>query len=138
MPFCIGDWTPFLCIQGTAWPCWNWGNLLTWPIEWVWEVCNYFPFWFFLFFVSLKSNILLYEQVWRDCVLILCLLFINRAGLEKAKKELAGSIQKGVSFVRKWVTNHMVTNDNGCAFVVCLKYLKLTFPGIRGRVFVFP
>ena len=26
---------------------------------------------------------------------------INRAGLEKAKKELAASIEKGVSFVRK-------------------------------------
>lgn len=28
--------------------------------------------------------------------------FMYRAGLEKAKKELAESIQKGVSFIRKW------------------------------------
>ena len=28
----------------------------------------------------------------------------NRVGLEKAKKELAASIQKGVSFIRKWVS----------------------------------
>lgn len=32
----------------------------------------------------------------------------------------------------------MVTNDNGCALVVCLKYFKITFSKIRGRVFVFP
>lgn len=30
-------------------------------------------------------------------------MMINRIGLEKAKKELAGSIQKGVSFVKKWI-----------------------------------
>lgn len=40
----------------------------------------------------------------------LCLCFLlnlrttwNRVGLDKAKKELAASIQKGVSFIRKWI-----------------------------------
>lgn len=29
-------------------------------------------------------------------------IIINRVGLEKAKKELAESIQKGVSFIKNW------------------------------------
>jgi len=30
-----------------------------------------------------------------------CCEMLNRIGLEKAKRELAGSIQKGVEFIRK-------------------------------------
>lgn len=34
-------------------------------------------------------------------ILHFCLLSFCRGGLEKAKKELAGSIEKGISFARK-------------------------------------
>jgi len=30
-----------------------------------------------------------------------CCVMLHRIGLEKAKKELAGSIQKGIDFIRK-------------------------------------
>ena len=39
-----------------------------------------------------------YEVVDAVCSLDDC---FNRVGLEKAKKELAGSIAKGISFIRK-------------------------------------
>lgn len=48
-------------------------------------------------FSSLLKGRTNYETV----VCSVCCIFVSRIGLEKAKKELAGSIQKGISFSKK-------------------------------------
>lgn len=61
---------------------------------------------------SIKKPVILSELPSDD----LWLWLRNRVGLEKAKKELAASIDKGISFVGKWVGFH-----NNFLYITLLK-----------------
>lgn len=92
----IGDRTSFLCIQGTTGSYWSWRDLPTGTSKWVWEV-----WWYAFITTTWLLSLLETKYKARQNIIYFPHDSFDRVGLEKAKKELAGSIQKGISFIWK-------------------------------------